>query len=99
MDSGSNGIVELGRFMTGFLVVMGIGTFDTGYTRSESLETRGLVVQGDTADMFPFVALPVVLAHCALIQIPAMVMSIIGGLLIYGTIISFTMFFRETEEF
>merc|ERR1711915_65422 len=25
MDSGSNGIVELGRFMTGFLVVMGIG--------------------------------------------------------------------------
>ncbi|KAI6894655.1 hypothetical protein KC317_g14135, partial [Hortaea werneckii] len=24
MDSGSNGVVELGRFMTGFLVVMGI---------------------------------------------------------------------------
>lgn len=27
MDSGSNGIAELGRFMTGFLVVMGVGTF------------------------------------------------------------------------
>jgi len=27
MDSGSSGIVELGRFMTGFMVVMGIGTF------------------------------------------------------------------------
>jgi len=26
MDSGASGIVELGRFMTGFLVVMGIGT-------------------------------------------------------------------------
>jgi hypothetical protein len=39
------------------------------------------------------------LAHCGIIQIPAMIMSIIGGLLIYGTIISFTMFFQETEEF
>jgi hypothetical protein len=39
------------------------------------------------------------LAHSGIIQIPAMVMSIIGGLLIYGTIISFTMFFQETEEF
>ncbi|KAF2165100.1 hypothetical protein M409DRAFT_67388 [Zasmidium cellare ATCC 36951] len=68
MDSGSSSIVELGRFMTGFLVVMGI-------------------------------ALPVVLAHCDQITIPAMAMSIIGGLLIYGTIISFTMFFREQEEF
>jgi hypothetical protein len=38
-------------------------------------------------------------AHCGLINAPAMVMSIIGGLLIYGTIISFTMFFREEEEF
>lgn len=27
MDSGSNGVVELGRFMTGFLVVMGIGKY------------------------------------------------------------------------
>lgn len=44
-------------------------------------------------------ALPVVLAHCALIQVPAMAMSIVGGLLIYGTIISFTMFFQEQEEF
>jgi len=28
-----------------------------------------------------------------------MVMSIVGGLLIYGTIISFTMFFHQEEEF
>lgn len=27
MDGGSNSIVELGRFITGFLVVMGIGTY------------------------------------------------------------------------
>jgi hypothetical protein len=41
----------------------------------------------------------VVLAHCDMIRIEAMVMSIVGGLLIYGTIISFTMFFRQEEEF
>ncbi|KAF2221300.1 vacuolar protein sorting 55 [Elsinoe ampelina] len=68
MESGGSGIVELGRFITGFLVVMGV-------------------------------ALPVVLAHTMMIRFEAMVMSIIGGLLIYGTIISFTMFFREQEEF
>ncbi|KAM0713926.1 hypothetical protein Q7P37_010888 [Cladosporium fusiforme] len=68
MDSGSSSVVELGRFLTGFFVIMGI-------------------------------ALPVVLAHTEQIRIEAMVMSIIGGLLIYGTIISFTMFFREQEEF
>jgi hypothetical protein len=44
-------------------------------------------------------ALPVLFAHCALIDEKACVMSIIGGWLIYGTIISFTMFFQETEEF
>ena len=44
-------------------------------------------------------ALPALLAHCALIQYPAMVMSIVGGLLIYGTIISFTTFFQEEQEF
>lgn len=46
-----------------------------------------------------FPALPALLAHAGAIQFPAMVMSIFGGLLIYGTIISFTMFFREQEEF
>lgn len=44
-------------------------------------------------------ALPVVLAHCDLIRVEAMIMSIVGGLLIYGTIISFTMFFAQEEEF
>jgi hypothetical protein len=28
MESGTSSIVELGRFLTGFLVVMGIGTFE-----------------------------------------------------------------------
>ncbi|OJD17541.1 hypothetical protein AJ78_02354 [Emergomyces pasteurianus Ep9510] len=45
------------------------------------------------------IALPAVLAHSGAIQIPAMVMSILGGLLIYITIISFSMFFQEQEEF
>lgn len=45
------------------------------------------------------IALPAVLAHSEIIRIPAMIMSITGGLLIYGTIISFTMFFQEEQEF
>jgi hypothetical protein len=44
-------------------------------------------------------ALPAVLAHSEIIRIPAMIMSITGGLLIYGTIISFGMFFQEEQEF
>jgi hypothetical protein len=44
-------------------------------------------------------ALPILLAHCALITTPAMAMSIVGGLLIYGTIISFTEFFKEEQDF
>jgi hypothetical protein len=34
-----------------------------------------------------------------MISYAAMLMSVVGGLLIYGTIISFTMFFQEDEEF
>ncbi|TDZ12961.1 Vacuolar protein sorting-associated protein 55 [Colletotrichum sidae] len=68
VESSGAAVLDLGRFFTGFLVVMGI-------------------------------ALPVVLAHSNLIQVEAMVMSIIGGLLIYGTIISFGMFFQEDQEF
>ncbi|PGH02677.1 hypothetical protein AJ79_07556 [Helicocarpus griseus UAMH5409] len=45
------------------------------------------------------IALPTLLAHSGAIQVPAMVMSILGGLLIYITIISFSMFFQEQEEF
>jgi len=67
-DDTSSTVVDLGRFCTGFLVVMGV-------------------------------ALPVLLAHCALIRIPAMVMSVVGGLLIYGTIISFAQFFKEEQDF
>ncbi len=45
------------------------------------------------------IALPIVLAHSNLISAGAMVMSVAGGLLIYGTIISFGMFFQEEQEF
>ncbi|KAH6684722.1 vacuolar protein sorting 55 [Halenospora varia] len=67
-ESSGNAIVDFGRFLTGFLVLMGI-------------------------------ALPAVLAHSEIIRVPAMIMSIVGGLLIYGTIISFGMFFQEEQEF
>ena len=65
---GGGSVVDFGRFLTGFLVVMGV-------------------------------ALPVLLAHSEHIKYAAMVMSICGGLLIYGTVVSFGMFFREEEEF
>ncbi|RDL35247.1 Vacuolar protein sorting 55 [Venustampulla echinocandica] len=45
------------------------------------------------------IALPAVLAHSEIIRIPAMIMSIIGGVLIYGTVISFGLFFQEEQEF
>jgi len=68
MEGSSSGIVDLGRFLTGFFVVMGV-------------------------------ALPAVFAHSNLITTQAFAMSVVGGLLIYGTIISFTMFFQEEESF
>ncbi|RFU81210.1 vacuolar sorting 55 superfamily [Trichoderma arundinaceum] len=68
VESGGAAVLDLGRFFTGFFVVMGM-------------------------------ALPVVLAHSDLIRVEAMIMSITGGLLIYGTIISFGMFFQEEQEF
>ncbi|QSZ29442.1 hypothetical protein DSL72_003956 [Monilinia vaccinii-corymbosi] len=67
-DSSSSSIIDLGRFCTGFLCMMGV-------------------------------ALPAVLAHSHVITVPAMVMSITGGVLIYGTVISFGMFFQEDAEF
>jgi len=68
MDGGGASVVDLGRFLTGGFVAMGI-------------------------------AMPVMFAHCALITHAAMIMSIIGGLLIYGTIISFTTFFTEDQDY
>ncbi|KAF2788901.1 vacuolar protein sorting 55 [Melanomma pulvis-pyrius CBS 109.77] len=68
MESSGSGIIDLGRFLTGFFVVMGI-------------------------------ALPTLLWHSAQIASGAAAMSVVGGLLIYGTIISFTMFFQEEQEF
>ncbi|KAI1111971.1 vacuolar protein sorting 55 [Nemania sp. NC0429] len=68
VESSGSAVLDLGRFCTGFLVVMGI-------------------------------ALPVLLAHSHIIEVPAMVMCIVGGLLIYGTIISFGMSFQEEQEF
>ncbi|EOA88383.1 Vacuolar protein sorting-associated protein 55 [Exserohilum turcicum] len=68
MESSGNGVVDFGRFLTGFFVVMGI-------------------------------ALPTLLWHAAEIAGGAAAMSIFGGLLIYATIISFTLFFQEQEDF
>ncbi|PSN68173.1 vacuolar protein sorting 55 [Corynespora cassiicola Philippines] len=68
MESTGSGVVDFGRFLTGFFVVMGI-------------------------------ALPTLLWHSATIDGGAAAMSICGGLLIYATIISFTLFFQEDQDF
>lgn len=44
-------------------------------------------------------ALPITLAHNGIIQYPAMLMSLFGGGIVYGTIISFGMMFSEPDEF
>ncbi|KAF2640612.1 vacuolar protein sorting 55 [Massarina eburnea CBS 473.64] len=68
MESSGNGVVDFGRFLTGFFVVMGI-------------------------------ALPTLLYHSATIAGGAAAMSVVGGLLIYATIISFGLFFQEDQDF
>ncbi|WEW61970.1 Vacuolar protein sorting-associated protein 55 [Emydomyces testavorans] len=89
MESPGSGVVDFGRWLTGFLVVMGIG----------ALERQSFEYDFKCSSFCVYLALPAVLAHSGAIQVPAMVMSVLGGLLIYGTIISFTMFFQEQEEF
>ncbi|KAI9253850.1 vacuolar protein sorting 55 [Phascolomyces articulosus] len=42
--------------------------------------------------------LPFVLAHAEVITIPAMIMSICGGILVYGTIITYTHFFADQSD-
>ncbi|KAF8495616.1 vacuolar protein sorting 55 [Gautieria morchelliformis] len=44
-------------------------------------------------------AFPLVLAHAEVIRTDACVMSIVGGGLVYGTILLYSVAFREDEEF
>jgi hypothetical protein len=70
----------LGKFITGFLIVTGLG----------KLSRRSILI----------VALPVALYHSDIIAAGAMVMSILGGILIYATITVYSHFFSTvTEEF
>ena len=57
-----------------------------------------LLFRNDLAS-FSFLNVTVaVLAHSGIITIPAMIMAVVGGLLIYGTIIYFGMVFGGGEE-
>jgi hypothetical protein len=56
------------------------------------------IARTKTADS-AYVALPTLLWHSAQIAGGAAAMSVFGGLLIYATIISFTLFFQEQEDF
>ena len=53
----------------------------------------------ETTTLTCAIALPTLLWHSAQIAGGAAAMSVFGGLLIYATIISFTMFFQEQEDF
>ena len=46
-------------------------------------------------------ALPILLSHCHIIKFAAMVLTILGGVLIYGTVVYFTSFFdsNDSDEF
>ncbi|ODQ68590.1 vacuolar protein sorting 55 [Nadsonia fulvescens var. elongata DSM 6958] len=68
LNESNNTILDLGRFLTGFLVISGL-------------------------------SVPVILANNAIIHRAAMWMSLSGGLLVYATIITFSAFFHEPEEF
>lgn len=106
MESHGNGVVDFGRFLTGFFVVMGIGMlsqpvgcagFDWHATVYERTAGRRVNYTEQQADYD--IALPTLLWHSAQIAGGAAAMSVFGGLLIYATIISFTLFFQEQEDF
>lgn len=130
VESSGAAVLDLGRFFTGFFVLMGMGKFFLGprYARFVFLASLDLGIiltprcarfafllgtlrpmlssacecdscKSISCPMLTFAALPVVLAHSGIIQIEAMIMSVAGGLLIYGTIISFGLFFQEDQEF
>ncbi|KAI8072351.1 vacuolar protein sorting 55 [Gongronella butleri] len=42
--------------------------------------------------------LPFVLAHAGVITVPAMIMSICGGILVYGTIITYSHYFSQQDD-
>ncbi|KAI9507372.1 vacuolar protein sorting 55 [Russula earlei] len=63
----SSGPVDLGRFITAFIVVTGF-------------------------------SLPLVLAHSEIIKPGASVMSLIGGGLVYGTILAYTAAFKQDDS-
>ncbi|KAI2633861.1 vacuolar protein sorting 55 [Xylaria nigripes] len=90
VESPGNAVLDLGRFCTGFLVVMGIGMRPVPVYLT-LIHAGGRLVRSQ--------ALPVLLAHSNLIEVPAMIMCIVGGLLIYGTIICFGMSFQDEQEF
>jgi len=66
-DEGGSGAVDVGRFITAFIVVSGF-------------------------------ALPLVLAHAEVIHNTAAVMSIVGGGLVYGTILSYSQVFKQDND-
>ncbi|KAH9996825.1 vacuolar protein sorting 55 [Russula vinacea] len=66
-DNEGSGPIDLGRFITAFIVVTGF-------------------------------ALPLILAHSEIIKPGASVMSLIGGGLVYGTILSYAAAFRQDDS-
>lgn len=120
VESSGAAVLDLGRFFTGFFVLMGMGKFWVlafvvltfwsslrsplhsclrSYAQCWAAPCECDSCSSNSRSMLTSAALPVVLAHSGIIQIEAMIMSVAGGLLIYGTIISFGLFFQEDQEF
>lgn len=99
VESSGAAVLDLGRFCTGFLVVMGVGMSFSPPLFSLYLLNSFFLAGDVKLTVHGKKALPVLLAHSGLITVPAMIMSVLGGLLIYGTIISFATFFQEEHEF
>ncbi|KAI9598433.1 vacuolar protein sorting 55 [Syncephalis fuscata] len=63
-----------------------MGFADAGYFLTSALVVSGL-------------AMPMVLAHAGVIHTAAMIQSVVGGLLVYGTIVAYNHFFGQDDEF
>ncbi|GBB92050.1 hypothetical protein RclHR1_19590006 [Rhizophagus clarus] len=66
-------------------------TTNNGFKDFGKFLTSILVVSG--------IALPIILAHVEVIEFSAMIMSVSGGFLVYFTILAYSYFFSEENEY
>jgi len=92
--------IDFGRFLTGMFVVSPFCTAHySAMTRKLGYRCRKYLIKRGRADnQVTGLALPVLLAHSALIEPAACYMSIAGGGLVYGTILVYSGWFGSGGE-